>query len=298
VPAGGSQPAPRISGVTIARGAVGLGYPVAESLVSMLPAVDEIVANIGDCADGTREAVIGVGAPELKLLEDPWDDTLRRKGLLLSCETNRAFDAATGDWVLYLQADEVLHEDDAARIRPLVASLHDRVEVDGVSFRYLHFYGGYGWVQDNPFGWYRRAVRLVRRIPAIRSVGDALKFRRLEAGRLRRLRAVRSDLRVFHYGWARSPAAMALKQRHLERYWKDDVALARDWAGDAASRIFSDTRHLVPFHGSHPASMARRIAAADWTFEPRGRSRLPRWLRLVVEAFRRPVARWLARRRP
>ena len=43
--------------------------------------------------------------------------------------------------------------------------------VDGLSFRYLHFYGGPRFVQDHPFRWYRRAVRAVKSGRGVVSVG-------------------------------------------------------------------------------------------------------------------------------
>ena len=115
----------RISGITIAREAVAHGYPVAESLASLLPLCDEVVVNLGDSADGTRDAVRALGSDKIRLVEEPWDLGLREKGLLLSRETNRALDAATGDWAIYLQADEVLHEDDSERLRADLVGLQE-----------------------------------------------------------------------------------------------------------------------------------------------------------------------------
>ena len=269
----------RISGVTLGYRAVANGYPVAECVRCLLSFCDEVVANVGNSDDGTVEKLKALGDPRVTLVGDPWDLSLREKGLLLSRETNRAMERCRGDWVVYLQADEVLHEDDIAGLRKSLDENMSRPRVDGVSFRYLHFYGSPAYVQDNPLRWYTRAVRAVKTGRQIVSVGDALKFRRMEGGRARRVREVRSPFRVFHYGWARPPGVMLEKQKHLDRFWHDDRSLEERYAGMTAERIYSDTSHLVPFGGTHPVFMREAVAAANWRFEPR-LDRRPRWLRL------------------
>ena len=125
----------KISGITIAYRAVENGYPLAESLRSMLPLCDEVIANVGVSDDGTREVIDGIGSPKVRLVEEAWDLSLREKGLLLSHETNRAMDAATGDWIVYLQADEVLHERD---LEPLPALLRPPALRAGQSVGLVH----------------------------------------------------------------------------------------------------------------------------------------------------------------
>jgi glycosyltransferase involved in cell wall biosynthesis len=295
----------RVSGITIAYQAESNGYPVAESIRSMLPLCDEVVVNVGQSDDGTRAAVLAIASPKIRLLDEPWDLDQRTKGLLLSRETNRAMDAATGDWVVYLQADEVLHERDLPSLAASIARASDGAGIDGLSLRYLHFYGSPAWVQDHPFKWYRRAVRVVRRDPAIRSVGDALKFRRFVGGAPVRLRTLRTGIPVYHYGWARPPDVMLRKQRHFDRFWHGDEALRRKYAAMSAEHIYDDLGHLRRFLGDHPAVMRDRVAAATWAFNPGVERQLPRWMRLAVLAVSWPLTRavaklagrWAARRK-
>jgi len=285
----------RVSGITIAYQAESNGYPVAESIRSMLPLCDEVIVNIGQSEDGTKAAVLGIGSPKIRLLEEPWNLDLREKGLLLSRETNRALDAATGDWVVYLQADEVLHEDDLTPLAAWIGRAAGRRGTDGLSLAYLHFYGSPAFVQDHPFKWYRRAVRVVRRDPAIRSVGDALKFRRFDRGRPRRLSVLRTGVTVYHYGWARPPAVMLQKQRHFDRFWHGDEALRAKYAAMSAEHIYDDLGHLRRFSGTHPAVMADRVRSATWAFDPGiGRQR-PRWMRWALLGVTWPLSRAYAK---
>ena len=101
----------KLSGFTIARQAVRLQYPIVESIRSLLPLVDEYVVGVGDGDDGTWEAVASIGDPRVVMFRSTWDTSLRA-GLAISEETNKALCRCTGDWAVYLQADEVLHEHD------------------------------------------------------------------------------------------------------------------------------------------------------------------------------------------
>ena len=114
--------APRVSGFTFVRNGVKFDYPVLESLRSLLPLVEELVIVVGKGEDETLDRVQALAAaePKLKVFESVWDESLRKDGAILAQQTNLAISHCTGDWGLYLQADEVLHEDDCARIREAI----------------------------------------------------------------------------------------------------------------------------------------------------------------------------------
>ncbi|MDP9401624.1 MAG: glycosyltransferase, partial [Actinomycetota bacterium] len=78
-------------------------------LAAVRDAVDEIVVVDTGSTDRTREIALEFGA---KLIEFPWTGSF-------SDARNVSFEAATGDWVMYLDADEVLADGDAQRLRAL-----------------------------------------------------------------------------------------------------------------------------------------------------------------------------------
>src|SRR5262249_35129512 len=146
----------------------------------------------------------------------PLDDPEKKKGgLILSEQTNLALDRCTGDWCLYLQADEVLHEDDRARLRASIELAHSRPEIEGLVFDYVHFYGSFDVIQQTRSA-YRREVRAIRRASGARSVGDAQSFRKPDG---EKLRVARAKARVFHYGWVRTPDAMKEKTFFMDQLY-------------------------------------------------------------------------------
>jgi hypothetical protein len=265
----------RISGATFVRNAVRFDYPVRESIMSILPICDEFVINVGESGDGTLDLIRSIPGERLKILTSTWDDDLRSGGRILSKQTNMALAQCTGDWIFYIQADEVVHERYLAGVRRQMERYLDIEEVEGLLFDFKHFYGSHFLVKDER-GWYRREVRVIRNHIGVRSWRDAQGFR-LDR---RKLRVVPAGAEVFHYGWARDPAIMLSKQKNLDRYWHDDA-----WIEDRYSKGFSiEIKGVMPFAASHPAVMHDRIRAATWD-----RFADPERLRRV----RRPLARSL-----
>lgn len=251
----------RISGCTVIRNAVIMGYPVVEAIRSILPLVDEYVVAVGRSDDATRELVESIDDPKLRLVDTVWDMSRNTGGRLLSEKTNEALALCTGDWIFYLQADEVVHEDDLPRIRAACERHAGDARVEGLLFRYVHFYGSYDVVATSRY-WYRHEVRIVRAGRDMRSVGDAQSF--LVGGQGgRKPRVMRSGGTVMHYGWVKPPAQMGIKHRHfLELYADTGLASRYD-----ASYRFPQQYGLRRFTGSHPHVMHARVRGQDWRFD-------------------------------
>jgi tetratricopeptide (TPR) repeat protein len=80
-------------------------------LAAVAPAVDEIVIVDTGSTDATVEIAKSFGA---KVIEFPWTGSF-------SEARNVSFEAATSDWVMYLDADEVLVAEDVEQLRALTA---------------------------------------------------------------------------------------------------------------------------------------------------------------------------------
>jgi glycosyltransferase involved in cell wall biosynthesis len=263
----------KVSGFTLIRNGTKFDYPYLESLRSILPLVDELVINVGIGDDDTLERIKSMAASEgggkIQWFESHWplDDPEKKKGgLILSEQTNLALDRCTGDWCVYLQADEVFHEQDVARVRSALERADKNPGIEGLLFDYVHFYGSFDVIQCTRSA-YRREVRVVRRSSGARSVGDAQSFRKADGSKLK---VVHSGGRVFHYGWVRTPEAMREKT-----YFMDQLYHGKPKPEDEQGKVphtgenyrYKRFWGLRPFLGSHPAVMRERIAAKGWHWD-------------------------------
>ncbi|MCS7152583.1 MAG: glycosyltransferase family 2 protein, partial [Bacteroidia bacterium] len=208
----------RVVGGMILRNGIKLDYPFREAILSALPLCDVFFVSVGQSEDGTREAVEELQAAKVVILDSHWDLSIRKGGALLAIETNKLLEQLPpADWVLILQADEVLHEEDYDQLRAAMQRWKDDPTVEGLLFDYLHFYGSYEWVGVSR-RWYRREVRIIRHHPEVRAYRDAQGFRRQG----RKLRVKPSGGRIFHYGWVRPPEAQLRKFVDMNRLWHSD----------------------------------------------------------------------------
>ncbi|NPA43550.1 MAG: glycosyltransferase family 2 protein [Chlorobi bacterium] len=253
-------------GFTFVRNAILLDYPVKEAIESVLPLVDEFVVAVGRSDDGTRELVQSIAPGKIRIIDTEWDESLRTGGRVLAAETDKALAAvpADADWAFYIQADEVVHEDDYPAIREAMHKYADCKRVDGLLFDYVHFYGSYDWTGAS-YKWYRHEVRIIRPGRGIFSYRDAQGFRRPGG---KRLRVVPSGGRIFHYGWVRDPVAMGRKQKLFRALWHAEGTPQVDVRNTPAYAYDSEVRALEPFRGTHPRIIHERIARKNWKFDP------------------------------
>ncbi|GBD04619.1 hypothetical protein HRbin20_00185 [bacterium HR20] len=279
---------PRISGITFIRNGIERGYPFLECIATLARLCDEVVVAVGDSTDGTKEAILQAGIPHLRILDTRWDDANRTGGSELARQTNIALRHARFEWCLYLQADEILHEDDDDLLREEIARADRSPNVEALLFRWLHFYGSYDYIGVGR-QWYRREIRAFRNTGNVLSWGDAQGFRtRDDRGRIRKLRARQTEVRVFHYGWVRHPRAMRAKHYALNRLYHDDAWLRENLP--TAEEFPHGSYELARYAGTHPAVMLPRIEHdCQWTayFDPTRRPRKP----LLVA-----ISDWLERR--
>lgn len=276
----------RVAGFTIVRNAIHYDYPVVESIRSALPLVDEMVVAVGRSHDATRELVESIDSSKIRIIDTVWDDSIRSGGAVLAQQTDLAMDACDGDWYLYLQADEVLHEEDYESIQSRMHQYRDHPMVEGLSFRYHHFRADYTIRDPLP---YRQQVRIIRPGIGIRSHGDACGFRVNN----RKLHSVSATAWVYHYGYVRPPKNMTAKMDYFTSLYDGrDVTPGQE---QQAIEYQWNLETCEPFHGTHPSVMNARIEAKDWDTPEvvlMSRWRNPKYWSGLLAKNTRTIRRW------
>jgi hypothetical protein len=251
----------KVCGFTFIRNGIKYDYPFIEAIQSILPLCDEVIVAVGNCEDGTEEAILSLDNSKITILHTVWDDSLRQGGAVLAAETNKAFDAipAIYDWCIYIQGDEVLPEESYEAVKNGMLLYQKDASIDGLLLSYRHFYGTYHYIADSA-KWYRREVRIIKNDKSIRSYKDAQGFRKNGE----KLRVKLLPAYIHHYGWVKSPKIMMDKQKSFNLLWHD-ASWVKDKFKDEEVFDYSAIDSLVLFKGTHPTVMNKRISDADWT---------------------------------
>lgn len=254
----------KVAGFTIARNIVKADYPLKEALLSVLPLCDDFVIAVGNSDDGTKDYLVSMNEPKIRLFDTVWDDDKRVGGAVLADETNKALSQvpSDADWLVYIQADECLHEKYIPAVQAAMEKyLHDE-QVDALLFDYLHFYGNYSMVGDSR-RWYRNEIRIIKNHRKIISWKDAQGFRTVDA---KKLKVAHCGACIYHYGWVKHPKFQQQKQAQFHRLWHDDQFMDEKVL-QTDLFDYSKIDSLKRFDGSHPAVMMPRVNAINWTFD-------------------------------
>ena len=252
----------KVSGFNFLRNAHKLGYPFVESIRSILPIVDEFVVALGPSDDGTEQMLRGIGDPKIRIIPTIWNERIRSdysvKGFVYGQQKSIALFNCTGDWAFYLEADEVVHENDLAGIRAAMERSLTDERVEALAFDYVHFYGNantYAWSPR----WYRTEVRILRNtIPAWGPEG--LFFVVLNTHKKGRYpRATHTHATIYHYGWVKTESQINQRKQGVAKYWHKKSVPQVVYAD-------IDPRTLRRFEGTHPKVIQDWLTPAEGLF--------------------------------
>jgi len=238
----------KISGCTIVRNAIALGYPLKESIQSYLPICDQVVLLWDPTSeDDTRGLVNQLAGKhsKIKLVESVWNLNNRSGGTEIARQTQNAFAQCDCSWTLYIQADEALHEDG---YNELLKCVNDK-SINAVTFARHSFLRT---LTDEIID--HRVDGLVRmfRTGMGKSVGDAMQCEVSESiGK-----TARSSAKLFNYSRLGAAAEIFRRCNNLRRFYHDDSTIA---ALPSDHDTSLKTEHFL---GTHPAPIEAQYRTA------------------------------------
>lgn len=264
----------KISGFTMAKNASKLYFPIKQSIESILPIVDEFVVALGDCDDDddTLKEIESIGSDKIKIIRTVWDLEEYPRGTENAHQTDIAKDACSGDWLFYVQADEVVHEKYLPNIKAACEEYLYDDEVEGLLFNYKHFWGDYNHYHV-AHNWYPKEIRIIKNDKDIHSWESAQSFRRIpnfdgknyrQQKGTYKLKVVNIDAYIFHYGWVRPPKMMTKKKKALDTIHKGKEVADKAYENVAEEFSYGPLGKLAVYKESHPAVMKEWIAKLDW----------------------------------
>lgn len=261
----------KISGYSFVRNATQLDYPIRESIGSILPICDEFVIAycVGDPGDTTLQEIQALNSDKIKIIKADWEPDKFQHNTLYSYLSDVAKNQCSGDWLFYLQADEVVHEQYLRTIQHACETYVNDKNVDGFLFNYRHFWGDYNHCFTH-HGWYPKEIRIIRNSSEIHSWKDAQSFRKYSefepttafyanGNYTQKLNVVALTAYIYHYGWVRHPEVMLRKHIGFKK------TQGKSFEAPADKIIDYGAMDLAPkFSGTHPQIMQQRISLFDW----------------------------------
>lgn len=241
-----------ISAHLITHQCVILDFCVEATIRSMLDFCNDIYINDGKSVDGTLDILYTLqneyGKDRIKIFEREW----KHNRQMWTEEKNFILDKIPMDaYVICIDADEVIHEDDMYKIEALVSR-----DVPSISFDVIHFYGRPTHYIEGS-NWYKRHTRLWRRDTGIRLVhrpGGCADDVLWPNGRPAHLVGHKpSGATLYHYGNCRTPRALGMKAKKADDLYQN----SEQYKGGllATPRSFTYDFENIPtieFTSTHP----------------------------------------------
>ncbi len=253
-----------IGGNVCVRNGIDLDYCWRESIQSLLPVCDIVVACDGESTDGTQEEIREwmKREPKLRLCVYPWPDPKNDNNFWVTW-LNYCREHIDCDYQLQLDADEVLAE----WSYPVINDYKQRF--DGKRFSLwcnrLNFWSDSKHLVPHGVCCGHKVVRLAPQNVWLPSDGPH------PLGSEAIAMAIDSPVEIFHYGFLREREAFFRKAKALQNYFfggydsrltaaeeRTDILIAEGSPGNWMEHCGMEwLDRLIPYAGPHPAGMGQ-----------------------------------------
>lgn len=195
-------------------------YPFVESILSALPLCDQFIVSDGYSTDGTWEVLkkLADSHPKIELVKVEWKSRTNKNGEILAKTANETREYCKGDYLYYIQANEVLHEDSIDAIRSLPRR-HPKLKLFHIPYNIV-----FG---TNIIGFQEYRLRFVKNIERIKVSGDAMHMCYQRSDILKGVMSALKNPRTFEtslktvmtpYGFDNEPFAHVMLPKPAFRY--------------------------------------------------------------------------------
>jgi hypothetical protein len=256
------------------RNATKFYYPVKAAIESVLPIVDEFIVALGDCEPGdtTEQEILSIASDKIRIIHTIWDFEKFPNGTEYAHQTDIAKGACKGDWLFYIQSDEVVHEKYLPVIKERCAELLNDKEIEGLLFNYRHFWGDYDhYVVSH--AWYPKEIRIIRNDKDIHSWRDAQSFKKIpdfdgvsynEKEGTSKLKVAKVDAYIYHYGFVRPPELMTKKTKNHNTIYRGKTSTDTKFKEHSDIFDYGDLSRLNIYKESHPQVLEEYIKKFYW----------------------------------
>jgi len=229
-----------------------------EAIHSALPICDEYIIVAGDSDDETLDHLASLDDPRIRIIHTRWSPDTTPQKCLLAQQTNIGLGFCEGRWCLYLQANEVLHEDSLPQLHGLMEQHADNQAVEAMLLERLTLWSDYDHYIPVYPRRFKYTARIIRPNIGTYSIRDGMSFAIFDgfSTKGRYPQSIDSGIDLYRYGYVHSIAQQAAKFERAVHKTEASEAAGTDYYYQHHPRQF-----IARYEGSHPQVMMDRIAA-------------------------------------
>jgi len=229
-----------------------------EAIHSALPICDEYIIVAGDSDDETLDHLASLDDPRIRIIHTRWSPDTTPQKCLLAQQTNIGLGFCEGRWCLYLQANEVLHEDSLPQLHGLMEQHADNQAVEAMLLERLTMWSDYDHYIPVYPRRFKYTARIIRPNIGTYSIRDGMSFAIFDgfSTKGRYPQSIDSGIDLYRYGFVHSVAQQAAKFERAVHKTEASEAAGMDYYSQRLPRQF-----IARYEGSHPQVMTDRIAA-------------------------------------
>ena len=229
-----------------------------EAIHSALPICDEYIIVAGDSDDETLDHLASLDDPRIRIIHTRWSPDTTPQKCLLAQQTNIGLGFCQGRWCLYLQANEVLHEDSLPQLHGLMEQHADNQAVEAMLLERLTMWSDYDHYIPVYPRRFKYTARIIRPNIGTYSIRDGMSFAIFDgfSTKGRYPQSIDSGIDLYRYGFVHSVAQQAAKFERAVHKTEASEAAGMDYYSQRLPRQF-----IARYEGSHPQVMTDRIAA-------------------------------------
>lgn len=227
-----------ITGISLVRNGNELRYPWKLTIKSLLSCCDEVIVNCCPTNDQTFEELRMISKYHpVKIIESNWDMSNSGNGSMLAYEANKILPSVSTDWIMYLQADELVHEDDAEYYKNITSTMPGRISQ--IELFRTYFWGSLTQRYLSNELFLGRLFRTGTNIVG----GDGMHLVRLLG------EVYRTNKLIYHYSRMGSEEQINKRIRTLDRLFHDEEKVNQFKHFSFAEAAKSD---IIFYDGKHP----------------------------------------------
>lgn len=228
-----------LTGISLIRNGNKLNYPFIQCFNSLTNLCDQVIINI-DYSDGSDKTLetIAEKVTDLKkttIVSSKWNMSNTGDGRELAKQINLLLPFVDSEWIIYLQADELIHEKDVQLIREYLKELPP--EISQVELYRTYFWKDLDTRAENHEIWLGRIFR-----QGTHTVGGDGMYLNRNNGEV-----IRSPFWIYHYSRIGTEEQIDNRIKTLDRLFHDEETVQH-----FSTFSFNQSVRTVPFTGTHP----------------------------------------------